>query len=56
MEGRSFHNAGLGGARLDALWRANVKADESTGYLQYREPDRADSGAGNVYARLAMWS
>ena len=56
VEGRSFHNVVLGGGRLDALWRANVKADEINGYLQYREPDRADSGAGNVYARLAMLS
>jgi uncharacterized protein (TIGR02099 family) len=56
VQGRSFHNVVLGAERLDALWRANVKADEVNGYLQYREPDRTDSGAGNVYARLAMLS
>ena len=56
VQGRSFHNVVLGGERLDTLWRANVKADEINGYLQYREPDHTDSGAGNVYARLAMLS
>ena len=53
-QGRSFNNVVLGGARVGPLWRANVRADELNGYLQYRESDAQDGGAGNLYARLAM--
>lgn len=53
-QGRSFHNVVLGGARVGPLWRANVRADELNGYLQYRESDTEDSGSGNLYARLAL--
>lgn len=53
-QGRSFNNVVLGGARVGPLWRANVRADELNGYLQYREPDAHDSGAGDLYARLAL--
>ena len=57
VQGRTFNNVVMGGARVGPLWRANVRADELNGYVQYREPDASDAsdaGAGNLYARLAM--
>jgi uncharacterized protein YhdP len=38
----------------DRLWRANVDADQLSGYVEYRPPRRA--GGGRVYARLARLS
>ncbi len=35
----------------DGAWRANVDADQLSGYLEYRAPGTA--GSGRVYARLA---
>ncbi len=43
----------VAGVSQDAgVWRANVKADELDGYIEFRQPRRA-TGAGRVYARLA---
>lgn len=51
LDGRTLHNVVLGGAREDALWRANADAAELSGYLEYRQP--VAGSAGRVYARLA---
>ncbi|MGZ5270137.1 MAG: YhdP family protein [Ramlibacter sp.] len=51
LGGRTLHNLVLGGAREGLLWRANVDADELSGYVEYRQPSGA--GAGRVRARLA---
>ncbi len=51
VEGRAFHRVVVGGSREGALWRANIDADELSGYVEFRP---ADTGtAGSVYARLA---
>jgi uncharacterized protein (TIGR02099 family) len=51
LGGRAFHNLVAGGSRQGTLWRANLDADELSGYLEYRP---AVTGApGSVYARLA---
>ena len=54
VQGRTLHNLVVGGGREGPLWRANVDADEMSGYLEYREPSGA--GAGRVYGRLARLS
>ncbi|MFL6694460.1 MAG: YhdP family protein, partial [Ramlibacter sp.] len=51
IEGRPLHNVVVGGSRDGRTWRANVDADELSGYVEYRQPQ--SSGAGRVYARLA---
>jgi len=52
--GRQFNQLVIGGAREGTLWRANLVAAELNGYLEYRQPSAAASGAeGRVYARLA---
>lgn len=51
VEGRTLHRVVLGGSREGAVWRANVDADELSGYAEYR-PAAAGSGA-RVFARLA---
>ncbi|MDT8990126.1 YhdP family protein [Curvibacter sp. APW13] len=49
--GHKFHNLVVGGAREGALWRANLDANEMSGYVEYRQPGPAF--AGRLYARLA---
>ena len=49
--GQSLHQLVAGGTREGQVWRANLDARELSGYVEYRMP--AQSGAGNVYARLA---
>lgn len=51
MGGHRISHLVLGGAREGTLWRANVDADELSGYLEYRQPGTAF--AGRLYARLA---
>ncbi|MBC5782819.1 TIGR02099 family protein [Ramlibacter sp. USB13] len=51
IEGRQLHNVVVGGSRDGRVWRANVDADELSGYLEYRQPQNL--GAGRLYARLA---
>ncbi len=50
-EGRTLHNVVVGGSRDGRTWRANVDAEEMSGYLEYRQPQA--TGAGRVHARLA---
>lgn len=50
-DGRKVHNVVVGGAREGTLWRANVDANELSGYLEYREP--GEGFAGRMHARLA---
>ncbi len=49
--GRTLHTLVLGGSRDASTWRANVDAQELSGYLEYRLP--ADTNGGRLYARLA---
>jgi uncharacterized protein (TIGR02099 family) len=51
FEGRTLHNVVVGGSRDGRLWRANVDADELSGYVEYRQPQ--NTGAGRLYARLS---
>jgi uncharacterized protein (TIGR02099 family) len=44
--------AGL--SQVDRLWRANLDADQLSGYVEYRPPRRA--GGGRVFARLSRLS
>ncbi len=46
--GRRLSNVVLGGSREGLLWRANVDADELSGYVEYGQAQ-----AGRVMARLA---
>lgn len=52
--GRTLHQVVLGGTREGPVWRANLDAQELSGYLEYREA--TGSSAGRVYARLARLS
>ncbi|MFN4359636.1 MAG: YhdP family protein [Hylemonella sp.] len=49
--GQTLRQLVAGGTREGQVWRANVDAQELSGYVEYRMPAR--TGAGNVYARLA---
>ncbi|OYU44790.1 MAG: hypothetical protein CFE44_11040 [Burkholderiales bacterium PBB4] len=51
MQGRKLRNVVLGGGREGLLWRANVDAEELSGYVEYRQPSGA--AAGRLFARLA---
>lgn len=48
VAGRTLHNVVLGGTRDGTLWRANIDANELSGYAEYRH-----SQAGRLHARLA---
>lgn len=48
VSGRTLHNVVLGGTREGPLWRANVDADELSGYAEYQ-----NTQAGRLHARLA---
>ncbi len=51
--------AGLSQGRVDAVWRADVHADQVVGHVEYRPPGVSGAGAGaaggtgRVYARLS---
>lgn len=49
--GRKLNQVVVGGSRDGQTWRANLDAQELSGYLEYRQP--SGSGAGRLYARLA---
>ncbi len=49
--GRKLNQVVLGGTREGGTWRANVDAQELSGYLEYRQS--VGSNPGRVYARLA---
>ena len=51
VEGRTLHNVVVGGSRDGRMWRANVDAEELSGYVEYRQAQGASSG--RVHARLA---
>ena len=48
LAGHSMHNVVLGGSREGTVWRANIDADELSGYFEY-----GHAQAGRVMARLA---
>lgn len=52
---RQFHRVVAGISREDGLWRANVDADQLSGYVEFR-PGRSAQAAGRVHARLARLS
>ncbi len=51
VDGHRIKHIVAGGSRIGTTWRANVEADELSGYLEYREGSATASG--RVYARLA---
>jgi uncharacterized protein YhdP len=51
VAGQKFSRLVAGGTRQGQVWRANLDARETSGYLEYGMPSEA--GAGRVYARLA---
>lgn len=54
FEGYKLNKVVLGASREGALWRANVDADELSGYLEFGQPTAAPGGAGGrLYARLS---
>ena len=53
-QGRTLHNVVVGGSREGLLWRANLDANEFSGYLEYRQSSGAN--LGRVYARLKRLS
>ena len=54
---RQFNRVVIGASQEDGQWRANVEAEQFSGYVEYR-PARpgAAPAAGRVYARLARLS
>lgn len=54
LEGRQIRNVVAGGSREARVWRANLDADELSGYLEYREGNPGTPG--RVLARLARLS
>jgi uncharacterized protein YhdP len=59
-EGRKLSNLVVGGSRAGGTWRANLDANELSGYLEYRQAQSGAAGAGSnqalLYARLARLS
>lgn len=49
--GRKLNNIVVGGSREGQLWRANLDANELSGYVEYRQS--TGPTAGRLYARLA---
>ena len=52
-QGRTLHNVLVGGSREGRVWRASIDAQELNGYIEYRQADAQDAGAGRLFARLA---
>ncbi len=50
LAGRSFHRVVAGGSRAGTQWRANLAADEFSGYIEYHQGGAQT--AGSVFARL----
>jgi uncharacterized protein YhdP len=50
IQGRTLHHVVVGGSREGLLWRANLDAQEFSGYLEYRQS--SGTNLGRVYARL----
>ena len=54
LDGYKLNKVVLGASRDGALWRANVDADELSGYVEFGQPTAAPGGAGGrLYARLS---
>ena len=54
VQGYQLRNLVAGASREGVTWRANMDADELSGYAEYRPPGTGASAAGGrVYARLA---
>ena len=53
VQQRTVHNVVAGGSRQGAVWRANLDANELSGYLEYRPEGSPQAPAGLVFARLA---
>lgn len=52
---RQFNRVVIGASQEEGQWRANVEAEQFSGYVEYR-PARAGAAAGRIYARLARMS
>jgi uncharacterized protein (TIGR02099 family) len=54
VEGYQLNKVVLGATREGSNWRANMDADELSGYVEFGQPNAALSGAGDrLYARLS---
>jgi uncharacterized protein (TIGR02099 family) len=54
FEGYQLNNLVLGASRQGTQWRANMDADELSGYVEFGQPSAAPGGAGGrLYARLS---
>jgi uncharacterized protein (TIGR02099 family) len=54
VQGYQLRNLVAGASREGVTWRANMDADELSGYAEYRPPGTgASASGGRVYARLA---
>jgi uncharacterized protein (TIGR02099 family) len=54
FEGYTLHKVVLGASREGANWRANMDADELSGYAEFGQPNSATGVAGErLYARLS---
>ncbi len=54
FEGYKLNKVVLGASREGAIWRANMDADELSGYVEFGQPSAAPGGAGGrLYARLS---
>lgn len=54
MGTKELNNVVIGGARSGSLWRANLDANELSGYVEYLQP--SGNQAGRLFARLARLS
>lgn len=52
---RQFNRVVVGASQDDSRWRANIEAEQFSGYVEYR-PAASGQAAGRVYARLARLS
>lgn len=53
VAGQRLTKVTAGLSRLDGQWRANVDADQLSGYIEYRPPSGGGATPGRVHARLA---
>ncbi|RYF26963.1 MAG: TIGR02099 family protein [Comamonadaceae bacterium] len=56
MQGRTLHNVVVGASRDGAIWRANLDANELSGYVEYRQGTAGDAVQPHLFARLARLS
>jgi uncharacterized protein (TIGR02099 family) len=54
FEGYQLNKVVLGASRMGSNWRANMDADELSGYAEFGQPNAAPGGTGDrLYARLS---